>query len=81
MVKNVFTKLVLVKFVDGEIKGARDATMSDVKRALEECSDEELDKLFDALQDEFWRRDARDVEASAAAREADEEIALDSMYD
>ena len=81
MVKNTFTKLVLVKFVDGEIKGARDATWSDVKRELAKCSDKELDKLFDALQDELWIRDAREVEASACATEAEEEIALDAMYD
>ena len=80
MVKNTFTKLVLVKFVDGEIKGARDATLSDIENAFASCSDEELDELFDALQDEFWRRDARDVEASAVATEG-EEIALDAMYD
>ena len=80
MVKNVFTKLVLVKFVDGEIKGARDATLDDIKNAFAVCSDEELDELFDALQDEFWERDARDVEASAAATEG-EEIALDAMHD
>ena len=81
MVKNTFTKLVLVKFVNGEIKGARDATLSDIENAFAACSDEELDELFDALQDEFWRRDARDVEASACATEADEEIALDAMHD
>ena len=76
MVKHTFTKLVLVKFVDGEIKGARDANLSDIKRAFAEYSDEELDELFDALQDEFWKRDARDIEASAG-----EEIALDAMRD
>ena len=81
MVKNSFTKLVLVTFVDGEIKGARDATLSDIKRAFAVCSDEELVELFDALQDEFWSRDARDVEASACATEAEEEIALDAMHD
>lgn len=74
MVKNTFTKLVLVKFVDGEIKGARDANLSDIKRAFAECSGKELDELFDALQDEFWRRGERDPEV-------EEEIALDAMYD
>ena len=78
MVKNTFTKLVLVKFVNGEIKGARDATLSDIKRELAECSDKELDELFDALQDEFWRRDAREIEASVTEGE---EIALDAMHD
>ena len=81
MVKNTVTKMVMVKFVDGEIKGARDATLSDIKRAFAECSDKELDELFDALQDEFWRRDAREIEASACATEAEEEIALDAMHD
>lgn len=81
MVKNTFTKLVLVKFVDGEIKGARDATLSDIKNALAKCSDEELDELVDALEEEFWERDSRDVKASACATEAEEEIAPDSMYD
>ena len=80
MVKKI-TKLVMVTFVDGEIKGAHDATWRDVKRELAKCSDEELDELFDALQDEFWKRDAREIEASACATEADEEIALDAMYD
>ena len=80
MVKHTFTKLVLVKFVDGEIKGARDATLDDIKNAFAACSDEELDELFDALQDEFWERDSRDVEASAGATEG-EEIALDAMHD
>lgn len=81
MVKNKVTKMVMVDFVDGAIKGARDATWRDIKRALAKCSDKELDKLFDALQDELWMRDAREIEASARAREADEEIALDAMYD
>ena len=81
MVKGKFTKLVIVKFVDGEIKGARDATLSDIKNAFAACSDEELDEIFDALQDEFWIRDAREIEASASATEAEEEIALDAMHD
>lgn len=81
MVKNSFTKLVLVTFVDGEIKGARDANLSDIENAFAVCSDEELVELFEALKDEFDSRDERDAEASARATEAEEEIALDAMYD
>ena len=73
MVKKI-TKLVLVTFVDGEIKGARDATWRDVKRALAKCTDVELESLCDAIEAEYIKRDA-------LRSEADEEIALDSMYD
>ena len=58
MVKK-FTKLVMVKFVDGEIKGAHDATWRDVKRALAKCSDIELDALCEAIDAEYDRRFGR----------------------
>ena len=73
MVKK-FTKLVMVTFVDGEIKGAHDATWRDVKHELAMCTGAELESLCDAIEAEYARRDA-------LRRKADEEIALDSMYD
>ena len=73
MVKK-FTKLVMVTFVDGEIKGAHDATWRDVKRELAKCTGVELESLCEAIEEEYTRRDA-------LRRKADEEIALDAMYD
>lgn len=74
MVKNKVTKMVMVDFVDGEIKGARDATWNDVKRELAKCSDIELEALCKAIDAEYARRLGRE-------REYEEEIALDAMYD
>ena len=73
MVKK-FTKLVMVTFVDGEIKGAHDATWSDIKREIAMCTGAELEELCDAIEAEYTRRDA-------LRRKAEEEIALDAMYD
>lgn len=74
MVKNRFTKMVMVTFVDGDIKGAHDATWSDIKREIAKCSGEELEALCDAIDAEYAKR-------AALRRRAEEEIALDSMYD
>ena len=74
MVKGKFTKMVMVTFVDGEIKGAHDATWSDIKREIAKCTGVELEELCDAIEAEYTRR-------AALRREADEEIALDAMYD
>lgn len=74
MVKNTFSKLVMVKFVDGEIKGAHDATWDDIKRELAKCSDIELEALCKAIDAEYDRRLGR-------VREKEEEIAVDAMYD
>lgn len=57
MVKN-FTKLVLVTFVDGEIKGARDATWEDIEHELAMCTGAELGELCDAIEAEYARRAA-----------------------
>ena len=81
MVKKAFTKMVMVKFVDGEIKGAHDATWSDIEREIAKCSGEELEVLCDMIEAEYTRRDELRREASARKTEAEEEIALDAMYD
>ena len=74
MVKNTFTKLVTVKFVDGEIKGAHDATWDDIAREIEKCTGEELEELCALIDIEYTRR-------ASLRRKAEEEIALDAMYD
>lgn len=85
MVKNTFTKLVVVKFVDGEIKGAHDATWIDIMREIAMCTGEELEVLCDMIEAECTRRAEliRKAERTKAERatEAEEEIALDAMYD
>ena len=80
MVKNTITKMVMVKFVDGEIKGAHDATWDDIAREIEECSDAELEELCALIDMEYIRRASLRRKAESA-READEEVALDAMYD
>ena len=79
MVKK-FTKLVLVTFVDGEIKGAHDATWDDIAREIEKCSGEELEELCALIDTEYIRRASLRRKAESAT-EAEEEIALDAMYD
>ena len=74
MVKNTVTKMVTVKFVDGEIKGAHDATWRDISDEIEKCSALELEALRVTVEAEYARR-------AAFGREADEEIALDAMND
>ena len=74
MVKERFTKIMTVHFVDGGIKAASPVTTADVKRALEECSNEQLDAFLDAIGFERARR-------AIFSTEAEEEIALDAMYD
>ena len=69
MVKDNFTKIMEVHFVNG-----------DFKRTLEECSDKELHDLYYALNDEILRRAALGTELERE-EEADEEVALDAMYD
>ena len=79
MVKK-FTKLVMVTFVDGEIKGAHDATWDDIAREIEKCSGAELEELCALVDMEYTRRASLRRKAESA-REAEEEIALDAMYD
>ena len=79
MVKK-FTKMVMVDFVDGEIKGAHDATWDDIAREIEQCTGEELEELCALIDIEYTRRASLRRKAERA-READEEIALDAMYD
>ena len=74
MVKGKFTKMVMVTFVDGEIKGAHDVTWCDIKSELAKSSDIELEALCDAIDAEYDRRLGR-------VREKEEEIAVDAMYD
>ena len=74
MVKNKVTKMVMVDFVDGEIKGAHDATWDDIRDEIEKCSALELEALRVTVEAEYDRRLGR-------VREKEEEIALDSMYD
>ena len=74
MVKGKFPKIMTVNYVDGDIKAVHPVTKADVKRALEECSDKELDEFLDAIGFERARR-------YLLRAEADEEIALDAMYD
>lgn len=80
MVKNTVTKMVMVKFVDGEIKGAHDATWDDISREIEKCTGEELEVLCELIGDEYVRRASLRRKAERA-RAAEEEIALDAMYD
>ena len=80
MVKNTFTKLVTVKFVDGEIKGAHDATWDDIEREIAKCTGEELEVLCDMIEAEYTKRAALRRKAERTT-EAEEEIALDAMYD
>ena len=70
MVKNTVTKMVMVKFVDGEIKGAHDATWRDIRGEIEKCYALELEALSVTVEAEYARR-------AAFGRDADEEIALD----
>ena len=79
MVKK-FTKLVMVTFVDGEIKGAHDATWDDIAREIEKCSGAELEELCALIDMEYTRRASLRRKAESA-NEAEEEIALDAMYD
>ena len=74
MVKGKFTKIMTVHYVDGGIRCVSPVATADVKRALEECSNEQLDAFLDAIGFERARR-------SILATEAEEEIALDAMYD
>ena len=74
MVKNTVTKMVMVDFVDGEIKGAHDATWWDVQSELAKFSDIELGELCRLIDKEYARRLGRESEY-------EEEIALDAMYD
>ena len=74
MVKNKVTKMVMVDFVDGEIKGAHDATWDDIRGEIEKCSALELEALRVTIEAEYARR-------AAFGREAEEEVALDAMYD
>ena len=74
MVKHTVTKMVMVKFVDGEIKGAHDSTWRDIKREIAKCSDIELEALCEMIDAEYAKR-------AALRRGAEEEVALDSMYD
>ena len=80
MVKNTVTKMVMVKFVDGEIKGAHDATWNDIAREIEKCSGVELEELCALIGTEYTRRASLRRKAERAT-EAEEEIALDAMYD
>ena len=77
---NKFTKLVMVTFVDGEIKGAHDATWDDIAREIEKCSGAELEELCALIDMEYTRRASLRRKAESA-NEAEEEIALDAMYD
>lgn len=74
MVKNKVTKMVMVDFVDGEIKGAHDATWRDISDEIEKCSALELEALRVTIEAEYARR-------AAFGRDAEEEIALDAMHD
>lgn len=74
MVKNKVTKMVMVDFVDGEIKGAHDATWNDIRGEIEKCSALELEALRVTIEAEYARR-------AAFGREADAEVDPDSMYD
>ena len=74
MVEGTITKIKTVNYVDGDIKAVHPVTKTDVKRALEKCSDKELDELLEAIGFERARRYLVRVEA-------DEEIALDALYD
>ena len=80
MVKNTVTKMVMVKFVDGEIKAAHDATWDDIAREIEMCTGAELEELCALIDIEYTRRASLRRKAERA-REAEEEIALDAMYD
>ena len=80
MVKHTITKMVMVKFVDGEIKGAHDATWDDIAREIEKCSGAELEELCALIDMEYIRRASLRRKAESAS-EADEEIAVDEMYD
>ena len=74
MIKNKLTKIMTVNYVDHDIKAVHPVTKADVKRALEECSNKELDEFLDAIGFERARR-------AILAVEAEEEIALDALYD
>ena len=80
MVKNKVTKMVMVDFVDGEIKGARDATWDDIALEIEKCSGAELEELCALIDMEYSRRASLRRKAERA-REDEEQIALDAMYD
>ena len=56
MVKNKVTKMVMVDFVDGEIKGAHDATWDDIAREIEKCTGAELEELCALVDIEYTRR-------------------------
>ena len=80
MVKNKVTKMVMVDFFDGQIKGAHDATWNDIALEIEKCTGEELEELCALIDTEYIRRASLRRKAERAT-EADEEIALDAMYD
>ena len=80
MVKHTITKMVMVKFVDGEIKGAHDATWDDIAREIEKCSGAELEELCALIDMEYIRRASLRRKAESAS-EADEDVAVDEMYD
>ena len=63
MVKNKVTKMVMVDFVDGEIKGAHDATWSDIRGEIEKCSALKLEALRITVEAEYARRAAFGKEA------------------
>ena len=74
MVKDKFTKLVMVTFVDGDIKGAHDATWSDIELEIAKCSGEELETLCELVGAEYAKRLGR-------TKEEEEQIALGAMCD
>ena len=74
MVKSKVTKMVMVDFVDGEIKGAHDATWRDIRDEIEKCSALELEALRVTVEAEYARR-------AAFGRDADKDVAPDAMCD
>lgn len=61
--------MVMVDFVDGEIKGAHDATWDDIAREIEKCSGVELEELCALIDTEYIRRASlrRKVEGASEA--------------
>ena len=79
MIKNKVTKMVMVDFVDGEIKGAHDATWDDIAREIEKCSGVELEELCALIDTEYIRRAS--LRRKAESLTEGEKIALDAMHD